>query len=114
MVAPWRGSRIGLFIDLNSGMDRTGMLLDGHDEVIGLARGIAGSGLRFAGLHYYDGHAADFSPGEAADRVHAGYDRLLTLIERLTAAGIRTPEVVTAEHRRSRMRRNTADSASSA
>jgi D-serine deaminase-like pyridoxal phosphate-dependent protein len=96
MVAPWRGSRIGMFIDLNSGMDRTGMLLDGHDEVIGLARGIQGSGLRFAGLHYYDGHAADFTPEEAADRVHAGYDRLLTLIERLAATGIRTPEVVTA------------------
>ena len=82
-----------------------GCCSDGHDEVIGLARGIAGSGLRFAGLHYYDGHAADFSPGEAADRVHAGYDRLLTLIERLTAAGIRTRRSSPREHRRSRMRK---------
>lgn len=96
MVAPWRGSRIGLFIDLNSGMDRTGMLMEGHDQILGLARGIEGSGLRFAGLHYYDGHAADFEPNEAAARVHAGYDRLLTLIRRLEAAGVGTPEVVTA------------------
>jgi len=96
MVAPWRGSRIGLFIDLNSGMDRTGMLLEGHDRVIGLAHGIEGSGLRFAGLHYYDGHASEFAPHEALQRVHAGYDRLLALVERLAAAGIRTPEVITA------------------
>jgi D-serine deaminase-like pyridoxal phosphate-dependent protein len=96
MVAPWRGSGIGLFIDLNSGMDRTGMLLDGHEEVIGLARGIAGSGLRFAGLHYYDGHASGFAPGEAGGLVHAGYDRLLSLVKRLASAGIPAPEVVTA------------------
>lgn len=96
MVAPWRGSGIGLFIDLNSGMDRTGMLLDGHEEVIGLARGIAGSGLRFAGLHYYDGHASGFAPGEAEGLVHAGYDRLLSLVKRLASAGLPAPEVVTA------------------
>lgn len=96
MVAPWRGSGIGLFIDLNSGMDRTGMLLDGHEEVIGLARGIAGSGLRFAGLHYYDGHASGFAPGEAEGLVHAGYDRLLSLVKRLASAGNPAPEVVTA------------------
>lgn len=96
MVAPWRGSGIGLFIDLNSGMDRTGMLLDGHEEVIGLARGITGSGLRFAGLHYYDGHASGFTASEAQGLVHAGYDRLLALVKRLASAGIPAPEVVTA------------------
>jgi D-serine deaminase-like pyridoxal phosphate-dependent protein len=96
MVAPWRGSRVGLFIDLNPGMDRTGMLFDGHDQVLRLAQGIAEAGLRFAGLHYYDGHAADFKEDEAASRVHAGYDRLLLLIEKLRASGVVTPEVVTA------------------
>jgi D-serine deaminase-like pyridoxal phosphate-dependent protein len=96
MVAAWRGSSIGLFIDLNSGMDRTGMLLDGHDEVIGLVRGIQAAGLRFAGLHFYDGHASDFSSAEAAGRVHGGYDRLLALVERIKATGVATPEVVTA------------------
>jgi D-serine deaminase-like pyridoxal phosphate-dependent protein len=96
MVAEWRGSPVGLFIDLNSGMDRTGMLLDGHDQVVGLAQGIRDAGLRFAGLHFYDGHASDFAPAEAAARVHAGYDRLLALVQRLAAAGIPAPEVVTA------------------
>jgi D-serine deaminase-like pyridoxal phosphate-dependent protein len=96
MVAPWRGSPVGMFIDLNSGMDRTGMLLEGVDQVIGLARGIADSGLRFAGLHFYDGHASDFPEAEAEQRVHAGYERLRVVLERLGAAGIATPEVITA------------------
>jgi len=96
MVTAWRGSPVGLFIDLNSGMDRTGMRLDGHDQVVGLARGIREAGLRFAGLHCYDGHASDFAPADAAARVHAGYDRLLTLVQRLAVAGIPAPEVVTA------------------
>jgi len=95
MIADWRGSRVGLFIDLNSGMDRTGTLLEaGH--VVALARAIGGAGLRFAGLHCYDGHAAGFEPSEAKRRVHEGYDRVLALVERLGEAGIATPEVVTA------------------
>lgn len=95
MIADWRGSRVSLFIDLNSGMDRTGTLLDA-DRVIGLARGITTAGLRFAGLHCYDGHAAGFEPSEAQRRVHEGYDRVLALVQQLGAAGIVTPEVITA------------------
>ena len=96
MVDAWRGSRIGIFIDLNSGMNRTGMLLDGVEQVIGLARGIQGTGLRFAGLHYYDGHASDFDPKDAERLVHAGYDRLLMVVERMAAAGFPPPEIITA------------------
>src|ERR1043166_3301498 len=51
MVVPWRGSNVSLFIDLNSGMDRTGMPLDRHDDVLALARAIREAGLRIAGDH---------------------------------------------------------------
>jgi D-serine deaminase-like pyridoxal phosphate-dependent protein len=96
MVAPWRGANISLLIDLNSGMDRTGMPLDRHDDVLALALAIREAGLRFAGLHMYDGHAASFAESERARRVHQGYDRLLALVERFRSAGIEVPEVVTA------------------
>ncbi len=96
MLAPWLGSTVGIFIDLNSGMDRTGMLLDGYSQILDLARQIHAAGLRYAGLHFYDGHANTFTPDEAERRVHAGYDRLLQLTRRLHADGIVTPEVVTA------------------
>lgn len=96
MLEFWRGTKVGIFIDLNSGMDRTGMLLDGYGQILALAMEIAGARLRYAGLHFYDGHANAFAPEEAERRVHAGYDRLLDLVKRLRADGIDTPEVVTA------------------
>jgi D-serine deaminase-like pyridoxal phosphate-dependent protein len=95
-VALWEGSRIGIFIDLNSGMNRTGMLLDAPDAVIGLARTIKQAGLRFAGLHFYDGQAAGFPADRAALLVHQGYDRLNALVGALKDSGIATPEVITA------------------
>jgi D-serine deaminase-like pyridoxal phosphate-dependent protein len=96
MVEAWRGAPVGLFIDVNPGMDRTGMHLYRPDDVLALAREIAETGLRFAGLHFYDGHASTFPAGEAARRVHAGYDRLLGLVEHLRAAGCAVPEAITA------------------
>lgn len=96
MVAQWRGSSVGLFIDLNSGMDRTGMLLDGYGEILALVSEIGAARLRYAGLHFYDGHVHAFAAHEAERLVHAGYDRLLKLVKRLRADGIDTPEVITA------------------
>ncbi len=96
MIAALRGSRVGVFIDLNPGMDRTGMLLEDYGEILALAREIGSARLRFAGLHFYDGHAHAFTADEAESRVHAGYDRLLELVHRLRTDGIETPEVITA------------------
>ena len=55
-VAAWKGSRLGVFIDLNPGMDRTGIEQDRMAEVLEVARAIGTAGLAFRGLHYYDGH----------------------------------------------------------
>jgi D-serine deaminase-like pyridoxal phosphate-dependent protein len=96
MLAPFRGSTVGIFIDLNPGMDRTGLDLERYPEILGLARGIGAARLRYAGLHFYDGHAHGFEPRDAERLVHAGYDRLLELVSRLRADGIATPEVITA------------------
>jgi len=97
-VEPWIGSGVGggLFIDLDSGMNRTGMQLGDAGRVLALARKIEAAGLRFRGLHFYDGHAADFAPGQAESLVHRGYDRLARLVAALRADGVSVPEVVTA------------------
>src|SRR5438445_5020193 len=55
-VRQWRGSRIGVFLDINPGMDRTGIEQGHSGKVVELCRAIGNLGLEFRGLHYYDGH----------------------------------------------------------
>src|ERR1700754_439561 len=59
-IEAWRGSRVGLFVDVNPGMDRTGIDQDAISEVIRLAHQVEASGQPFRGMHYYDGHVAQY------------------------------------------------------
>lgn len=88
----WSDSPIGVFIDVNPGMDRTGVGEDRVDEIAALAREL---GSRFRGLHYYDGHVASFPDEEREKRVHLGYDHLTAAVRALDSAGLRTEEVIT-------------------
>jgi D-serine deaminase-like pyridoxal phosphate-dependent protein len=92
----WRGSRLGVFVDINPGMNRTG-IDEGHGaEVFDLVRAIAPSGLEFRGLHYYDGHHREPDEARRNAAAHRGYDRLLEIVNEIERIGIRVPEVITA------------------
>jgi D-serine deaminase-like pyridoxal phosphate-dependent protein len=96
-VESWVGSEVSLFIDLNGGMDRTGLEQDRADEIVQLARVIEESGLVFRGLHYYDGHMGKYE--DLATRevmAHQGYDQLMRIVEALNGAGVVVEEVITA------------------
>lgn len=95
-IAPWQGSEVGLFVDVNAGMDRTGIADTEIDGIVSIARAILHAGLRFGGLHYYDGHISPLHGETAEQTAHRGYDRLLTLVGRLEGAGVRVPEIITA------------------
>ena len=95
-IEAWPGSRVGLFIDVNPGMDRTGIAEDRVDEIIELARAIRTAGLVFRGLHYYDGHLSSFSLQERENAAHTGYDHLMEVIDRFERSQIEVPEVITA------------------
>jgi D-serine deaminase-like pyridoxal phosphate-dependent protein len=88
----WRGTRVGVFIDVNPGMNRTGIGEERAGEVVNLAREL---GKQFRGLHYYDGHASGFPENEREEQVHRGYDRLMELVRALDAAGMHAEEVIT-------------------
>ena len=92
----WQGSRVGLFLDINPGMNRTGVEQSDAKKVVGLARTIAEHGLEFRGLHYYDGQYGGMDERERTAAAHAGYHRLLQLVDELQRAGMGVPEVVTA------------------
>jgi D-serine deaminase-like pyridoxal phosphate-dependent protein len=91
----WKGSRVGLFLDLNSGMDRTGMPLTGIEKVIRLIASIEECDIPFRGLHCYEGHLAGIELPERIRRAHAIYNQLLGLAEDLKNRGIAVPELVT-------------------
>ena len=95
-IEPWQGSRLGLFIDINPGMDRTGIEQDRVEEIVQLARAIQNAGQVFRGLHYYDGHLSSLAFPERESVAHRGYDRLMEVIAAFERAGIAIEEVVTA------------------
>jgi D-serine deaminase-like pyridoxal phosphate-dependent protein len=92
----WRGSGVGAFLDINPGMDRTGVEQADAERILTLARAVAAAGIELRGLHYYDGHLGKFALDERTTRAHAGYDRLLELVGTLGAAGQRVEEIITA------------------
>lgn len=85
-VEPWRGNLVGMFIDVNPGMDRTGIDPDSLAAITAIAR-LAGK--QFRGIHFYDGH----THGE--QEAYACYDRLTVLIDGLYCAGIPVQEAIT-------------------
>jgi D-serine deaminase-like pyridoxal phosphate-dependent protein len=95
-IEQWRGSDIGIFLDINPGMNRTGIEQSQRDKVVALARAIAAAGLDFRGLHYYDGQYGGISDSERVKATHQGYDRLLEIVGQLERSGVPVPEVVTA------------------
>lgn len=95
-IEAWAGSDIGLFVDLNGGMDRTGIEQERAEAVVEVARAIEAAGLVFRGLHYYDGHMSKYA--DLATRevmAHQGYDQLMGVVEALNVAGIVVEEVIT-------------------
>ena len=84
---------LGVFVDLNPGMNRTGVPLERTADVAAIARG---AGERFRGLHFYDGHLHEPDLEQRRAKIFAGYDRLLEVVAGLDLQGVRVAEVITA------------------
>jgi D-serine deaminase-like pyridoxal phosphate-dependent protein len=95
-VRQWAGSRVGLFVDINPGMDRTGVEQARADEIVTLARLIVETGLAFRGLHYYDGHLHNHDLQRRCQQAHLGYDRLMVIASAILEAEIDVEELITA------------------
>jgi D-serine deaminase-like pyridoxal phosphate-dependent protein len=93
-IEEWRRSAVGVFVDLNSGMDRTGMAEDHFEEVRAFIDRIQKAGLQFRGLHHYDGQILNSDPSAGA-AAREGYARLMELIAYLKRSGIEVQEVIT-------------------
>ncbi len=93
-LAQWCGAPVSIFIDVNPGMDRTGLAAD-PGTVLALARGVSAMGLELAGLHWYDGQMGGVPADERERVAHTGYDQLLHIVGSLEAARVPVAEVIT-------------------
>ncbi len=85
-------SGLGVFVDVNPGMHRTGI---GMDEVARIHSVVHAAGSRFRGVHFYDGHIHDATSQQRRIAAHALYQGLLELVSGLREQGIQVDEVVT-------------------
>jgi D-serine deaminase-like pyridoxal phosphate-dependent protein len=95
-VRQWSGSRLGVFLDINPGMNRTGIEQERFREVLSLVRAIGDAGLEFRGLHYYDGQYGALDERARTEAAHRGYDSLLKLTAEIEHDGVAVAEVITA------------------
>lgn len=94
-VDVWRGTTVGAFIDVNPGMNRTGIEQDHLQEIVSLAQAIQHAGISFKGIHYYDGQRYESDLAERTMLAHRGYDQLLRVVGALKNHSIATEEVIT-------------------
>lgn len=87
------GSRWDVWLDLDVGQHRTGVLADRNAEEL-YAKLVGTPGLTVRGLHAYDGHISDTIPELRQIRCDEAYRDLNHLRDQLQAAGFAVPAVV--------------------
>ncbi len=95
-IRQWIGSPVEIFLDINPGMNRTGIEQGKNSEVVELIRAIRRAKLEFRGLHYYDGQYGHEDEPQRTRAAHAGYDRLMELVAEILRNAFQIPELITA------------------
>ena len=95
-IRQWVGSAVGIFLDINPGMNRTGIEQGNHSRVVELIRAIGQAQLEFRGLPYYDGQLGHADEPQRTRAAHAGYDRLMELVAEAARNDLQIPELITA------------------
>lgn len=95
-IRQWRDSDVGIFLDINPGMNRTGIEQSSKNLVIQLAQAAKKAGVNFRGLHYYDGQFGSVAEPELTKATHGGYDQLMELVRDLKNSDIPVSELITA------------------
>ena len=86
---------VGAYVDLNTGMDRTGVEPDDRGRM--LVEALAEHPrIQFDGLHWYDGQHRQADPDLRRGEVLAGWDRLCRFRDSLLMEGLQVPRVVAA------------------
>jgi D-serine deaminase-like pyridoxal phosphate-dependent protein len=87
------GLELDVLVDIDSGQHRTGVPA-GPDALALCQRIAATAGLKFGGLHVYDGQNHQRELAERTEAVRRCWEPVADLLTRLDAAGLPTPRVV--------------------
>lgn len=84
---------LAVFLDINSGMNRTGIAPDGH--ALSLYKQIGElPHLTHGGVHVYDGHIRDHNFEERQNRCEREFEPVRALIEKAQSEGMDVPSVI--------------------
>ncbi len=87
------GRSLPLFIDVNAGMNRTG--IEPGDQALALYEALVETpGVEAAGLHVYDGHIRDRDLDDRRARVETDWRGVWTLIDDIKTSGLPEPLIV--------------------
>lgn len=91
--AQTRDASVDVFVDLNVGMDRTG--IKPGAKALELYQVISGTeGIHAAGLHAYDGHIHDADESVVLEQLQQAFDPVWEMKRELESAGLMVPSVV--------------------
>lgn len=91
--ASQHGIDVDVFVDLNNGMNRTGIRPNTEEALELYAKIEQFSGVRAGGLHVYDGHIHDHESDIREARVSEAMIDVLELRDRIVAAGLPMPKL---------------------
>ncbi len=91
----WGARPMHFFLDVDSGMHRTGHNVNDPRGAVALLDRAASAGHTCVGVHHYDGHLAGLPPEQRDARTRMGLEKVDRLITALGAAGVQVPELVT-------------------
>jgi D-serine deaminase-like pyridoxal phosphate-dependent protein len=86
------GMSIGIYIDINVGMNRTGIRAEDTLDLYHVLK--ASSGLDFKGLHVYDGQHRQSDPIEKEKACDTAFQPVFTLCDEIVALGDQRPHIV--------------------
>ena len=95
MLADSKSRSVEVLIDLNSGMNRTGIQL-GQNAIELYEMIFSADGLTLGGLHWYDGHNRQSDLHERTGCVNAGWEKFIRFRDQLLLNGLEVPRIVTA------------------
>ncbi len=88
-----QGKTVAVLLDLNSGMNRTGIEI-GPDAIELYEMAMSADGLEIGGLHWYDGHHRQADAYERKIAVETSWRRLTQFRDQLLLSGLAVPRIV--------------------